>query len=111
MPQQRRQGRLGRTPSPARLAHRAAVAGSLALLPLAVGCDAGGEEAAAERKASKKTAAVEVVAPADVEVIANLTGCKVTIRVETFGNEAVSRQILDAIKAKLKAGPVALTLD
>ncbi|MFE2703734.1 hypothetical protein ACFXI6_18720 [Streptomyces mirabilis] len=82
MPQQRRQGRLGRTPSPARLAHRAAVAGSLALLPLAVGCDAGGEEAAAERKASKKTAAVEVVAPADVEVIANLTGCKVTIRIE-----------------------------
>jgi hypothetical protein len=36
---------------------------------------------------------------------------KLTIRVETFGNEAVSRQILDAIKAKVKAGPVALTLD
>jgi hypothetical protein len=36
---------------------------------------------------------------------------KLTIRVETFGNEAVSRQILDAIKAKLKAGPVTLNLD
>ncbi|MFE2972516.1 hypothetical protein ACFXKC_55080 [Streptomyces sp. NPDC059340] len=82
MPQQRRQGHLGRTPSPTRLVRRAAVAGGLALLPLAVGCDAAGEEAADERKASKKTAAVEVVAPADVEVIANLTGCKVTIRID-----------------------------
>ena len=82
VPQQRRQGRLGRTPSPTCLVRRAAVAGGLALLPLAVGCDVGGEEVAAERKASKKAGAVEVVAPADVEVLANLTGCKVTIRIE-----------------------------
>ncbi|MER5534575.1 hypothetical protein [Streptomyces mirabilis] len=47
-----------------------------------MGCDAGGEEAATGRKGPKKTAAVEVVAPADVEVIANLTGCEVTIRIE-----------------------------
>lgn len=82
MPQQQPRGRTGRPSSSTHLVRRAALAGSLALLPLATACDADADAKAAERKASKKGAAVEVVAPADVEVIANLTGCKVTIRIE-----------------------------
>ncbi|GCB43823.1 lipoprotein [Streptomyces sp. NL15-2K] len=63
----------------------AALAGSLALLPLATACGGGDDEAA--RSGPTKTsvtaaAAAGVVAPAKVEVIAGLTGCKVKIRVE-----------------------------
>lgn len=81
MPQQRRQGRLGRTPSPpvSHTGPRSPGVWPCFPWPWAATPE---EEAAAEREASKKTAAVEVVAPADVEVIANLTGCKVTIRIE-----------------------------
>jgi hypothetical protein len=54
----------------------------LAVLPLATAC--GGGDAEPDARASKVTDAVEaaVVAPAKVEVIADLTGCKVKIRTE-----------------------------
>ncbi|MPY62521.1 hypothetical protein [Streptomyces spongiae] len=63
----------------------AAVVGLL-VLPLAAGCS-GGDDAGAGGKASKTTSVPDaeqaaVVAPAKVEVIADLTGCKVKIRVD-----------------------------
>jgi hypothetical protein len=68
-----------------RLVRGAALAGSLALLPLAVACS-GGEDDDAERKQAKTAVtaapAAGVVAPAKVEVIANLTSCKPKIRIE-----------------------------
>ncbi|MFC8431506.1 hypothetical protein [Streptomyces sp. NPDC057253] len=77
--------RTGRTPAAARLARGAAVGAGLALMPLTVACG-GADESAGERKASKSPAisAVRagVVAPAKVEVIAGLTGCKPRIRIE-----------------------------
>ncbi|MFE7168944.1 hypothetical protein [Streptomyces sp. NPDC057616] len=80
-PQQR-----SRTLPPARLVRGAAVAGSLALLPLTAACGGGQDEASAERKSSRTRgiSAVQagVVAPAKVEVIATLTGCKAKIRIE-----------------------------
>ncbi|MFD7407658.1 hypothetical protein ACFV7R_34465 [Streptomyces sp. NPDC059866] len=61
----------------------AAVAGSLALLPLVSACSGGKENVAADSKPSISSApAAGVVAPAKVEVIAGLTGCKAKIRVE-----------------------------
>ncbi len=60
-------------------------AGSLVLLFLTTACGAGGEEdGAAAKSAPTKVAATAagVVAPAKVEVIAGLTGCKVKIRTE-----------------------------
>ncbi|MEU9291168.1 hypothetical protein AB0D57_42755 [Streptomyces sp. NPDC048275] len=86
MPQQQPRSRPCGTSTGARLVRGAALAGSLALLPLAAACSGGEGEAAAERKSSKTpvTSAqqAQVVAPAKVEVIANLTKCKVKIRVE-----------------------------
>ncbi|WUS86361.1 hypothetical protein OIE43_21160 [Streptomyces pseudovenezuelae] len=69
-----------------RLARCAALAGSLALLPLVTACS-GGEDNAADKSKASPTAvtaapAAGVVAPAKVEVIANLTGCKPKIRIE-----------------------------
>jgi hypothetical protein len=63
----------------------AALVGGLALFPLATACS-GGEDDAAEKKKSPPTSvtaapATGVVAPARVEVIANLTGCKPKIRI------------------------------
>ncbi|KUO20057.1 hypothetical protein [Streptomyces dysideae] len=65
-------------------ARRAALAGALALLPLATACGGGGEgDAAAKSEPTKVSAtAAGVVAPAKVEVIAGLTGCEAKIRVE-----------------------------
>jgi hypothetical protein len=61
----------------------AAVAGSLAALPLVGACSAEDDDSAADDKLSKISAPeAAVVAPAKVEVIAGLTGCKVTIRVQ-----------------------------
>ncbi|WP_151477493.1 hypothetical protein [Streptomyces albicerus] len=65
----------------------AALIGSLALLLLATACGGGDDGDAAESKQAKKAAmsaapAAGVVAPAKVEVIANLTGCKPKIRIE-----------------------------
>jgi hypothetical protein len=72
--------------STAHLVRGAALAGSLALLPLATGCG-GGEEATAEKGTPTSAAvtaapAAGVVAPAKVEVIAGLTGCTAKIRIE-----------------------------
>ncbi|MEU6550330.1 hypothetical protein ABZ915_08580 [Streptomyces sp. NPDC046915] len=72
----------------ARLARGAALAGSLALLPLTVACGggAGEDDASPDDKKSKSPAIsaqqAQVVAPAKVEVIAGLTDCKVKIRVD-----------------------------
>ncbi|MGW5650591.1 hypothetical protein [Streptomyces humi] len=70
-----------------RLVRGAALAASLALVPLAAACSGGGDDdAAADRKQAKISVsdapANGVVAPAKVEVIANLTGCKPKIRIE-----------------------------
>ena len=85
MPQSQPRSRRGR--GPARLVHGAAVAGSLALLPLTAACSTGGEADSAGETEASKTPAVSavqagVVAPAKVEVIAGLTDCKVKIRTE-----------------------------
>lgn len=79
-------GRTARIPPTTRLVRGATLAGSLALLPLAAACS-GGEDDTSERSRATRaavTAAPEagVVAPAKVEVIAELTGCKARIRVE-----------------------------
>ncbi|NUQ99764.1 MAG: hypothetical protein HOY79_25490 [Streptomyces sp.] len=73
-------------PPTTRLVRGATVAGSLALLPLAAACG-GGEDDASERSRASRTAVTAapeagVVAPAKVEVIAQLTGCRARIRVE-----------------------------
>ncbi|MFI5792997.1 hypothetical protein [Streptomyces sp. NPDC051677] len=74
--------------STARLVRGAALAGSLALLPLAAACSGGGGEDDASAKSTPAPTAVTaapaagVVAPAKVEVIAGLTGCTAKIRIE-----------------------------
>lgn len=74
------------TSAAARLARGAALAGSLALLPLTAACGGGEDEASLEDGKSKSPAVsaprARVVAPAKVEVIAGLTDCKVKIRVD-----------------------------
>lgn len=68
---------------PARLMRGVALAGSLALLPLVSACGGNEGRAAASKPAKVSDApAAGVVAPAKVEVIAGLTGCKAEIRVE-----------------------------
>ncbi len=80
--------RSGRNLTTARLVRAAALAGTLVLLPLTAACGGGsgggtGDNAAADSKPSKAFASpAAVVAPAKVEVIAGLTGCKAKIRVE-----------------------------
>ncbi|MFJ8020534.1 hypothetical protein [Streptomyces sp. NPDC096311] len=80
-----RGGRTGRTLTTSRLVRGAALVGGLTLLPLATACSGGEDDAAAERKRAKASVtaapAAGVVAPAKVEVIANLTGCKPKIRI------------------------------
>ncbi|MFJ9742358.1 hypothetical protein [Streptomyces sp. NPDC101166] len=88
MPRQPQRGRTGRTPHSARSIRGAALALSLALLPLATACsgaDGGTDKnAAGDGDPSKISAApaAGVVAPAKVEVIAGLTGCTPKIRIE-----------------------------
>ncbi|MER5213860.1 hypothetical protein ABT063_25615 [Streptomyces sp. NPDC002838] len=86
MLEQRSRGRIGRIPPTVRLARGAALAGCLALLPLATACGGGGDDDAVKSGPTKTSVtaapAAGVVAPAKVEVIAGLTGCKVKIRVE-----------------------------
>ncbi|MHC3455219.1 hypothetical protein [Streptomyces prasinus] len=61
----------------------AAVIGSLVLLLLLSACSGGEDSAAADSKPSAANAlAAGVVAPAKVEVIAGITGCKAEIRVD-----------------------------
>ncbi|MGW0498366.1 hypothetical protein ACWD0Z_23940 [Streptomyces sp. NPDC003007] len=70
-----------RTPSRAR--RRAAVtAGVLAVLPLVTACGGGDDRGAAVPPSVSAAPAAGVVAPAKVEVIAGLTGCKAKIRTE-----------------------------
>ncbi|MGW7299492.1 hypothetical protein [Streptomyces sp. NPDC054829] len=63
---------------------RALIVGLLVLTPLAAGCGGGGDDTADTATAEKVSAAASagVVAPAKVEVIAGLTGCKPKIRIE-----------------------------
>ncbi|MEV0224067.1 hypothetical protein [Streptomyces sp. NPDC050704] len=61
----------------------AAVVGSLALVHLAAACSGGGDSTAKGGPSEISDApAAAVVAPAKVEVIAGLTGCKPKIRIE-----------------------------
>ncbi|MFH8493759.1 hypothetical protein [Streptomyces coeruleorubidus] len=84
MPQQPQRGRTSRTLPTTRLIRGAALAASLALLPLATACSGGADDATMNSDPSKISAApaAGVVAPAKVEVIAQLTGCKPKIRIE-----------------------------
>ncbi|GAA4055986.1 hypothetical protein [Streptomyces shaanxiensis] len=64
---------------------RVATAGSLVLLLLSTACSGGEDKGAASKSSPTNVAATTVagvVAPAKVEVIADLTGCKVKIRTE-----------------------------
>ncbi len=73
-----------RSPSPAHRSPRAlAAAGALVVLPLVAACG-GGQGAGGGKAAPSVTAApaAGVVAPAKVEVIAGLTGCKAKIRID-----------------------------
>ncbi|MFE1797971.1 hypothetical protein ACFW9L_17655 [Streptomyces sp. NPDC059517] len=87
MPQERQQPQRGRTGRPlvARAVRGVALVGGLALLPLATACG-GGTDRSADDKPSETSAmsapSAGVVAPAKVEVIADLTGCKVKIRTD-----------------------------
>lgn len=58
--------------------------GSLVLLLLATACGGSGDEGAAAKSSPTNVSATvaRVVAPAKVEVIADLTGCKVKIRTD-----------------------------
>jgi hypothetical protein len=66
------------------LTARLLLAGGLALLTLTTGCGAGGSDESKVSSSTKVTAAPSagVVAPAKVEVIAGLIGCKVKIRTD-----------------------------
>ncbi|MGW6733790.1 hypothetical protein [Streptomyces sp. NPDC055013] len=63
---------------------RTATVGSLALLLLTTACGGGEDDGAAAKSTPAKVSATVagVVAPAKIEVIADLTGCKVKIRTE-----------------------------
>ncbi|WP_326580307.1 hypothetical protein OG250_20580 [Streptomyces sp. NBC_00487] len=64
-----------------KLSRGVALAASLAVLPLMAACSGGGDKA--DGKATGESSPVAaVVAPAKVEVIAELTGCEVKIRTE-----------------------------
>ncbi len=83
MPKQPQRGHTGRKLPTARLMRGAAFAASLAVLPLATACSGGADDTSVSGKPTKISAspAAQLVAPAKVEVIANLTGCKPKIRI------------------------------
>ncbi|MCC9706829.1 hypothetical protein E4N62_17060 [Streptomyces sp. MNU76] len=54
----------------------------LAVLPLVAACSGGGGDKASGKGSEKSSPVAAVVAPAKVEVIAELTGCEVKIRTE-----------------------------
>lgn len=64
-----------------KLTRGAALAATLAVLPLMAACSGDGGEAA-DKATDESSPVAAVVAPAKVEVIAQLTGCKVKIRTE-----------------------------
>ncbi|WP_408058163.1 hypothetical protein [Streptomyces tauricus] len=87
MPQQRQQPQRGHTGRPlvARAVRGVALAGGLALLPLATACGGDADKGAGDKPAETSAMSAPsagVVAPAKVEVIAGLTGCKVKIRTD-----------------------------
>ncbi|CAM5268793.1 hypothetical protein [Streptomyces aurantiogriseus] len=84
MPHQSQRGRIGRTLPTTRRIRGAALVASLALLPLVAACSGGEEDVAMNSDPAKISAApaAGVVAPAKVEVIAGLTGCKPKIRID-----------------------------
>ncbi|MBC9730741.1 hypothetical protein [Streptomyces sp. TRM68367] len=83
MPQRQWRGHIGSDLSAARLVRGAALAASVAILPLATACSPDDDGAGADIEQSRKSSPVAAaVAPARVEVIANLTGCKAKIRIE-----------------------------
>jgi hypothetical protein len=70
-----------------KLTRGAALAVTLAVLPLMAACSGGGADDKADKAADKSaddgsSPVAAVVAPAKVEVLAQLTGCKVKIRTE-----------------------------
>jgi hypothetical protein len=67
-----------------KLTRGAALAVTLAVLPLMAACGGGGDDdkAADKPPGDESSPVAAVVAPAKVEVIASLTGCKVKIRTE-----------------------------
>lgn len=65
-----------------KLTRGAALAASLAVLPLMAACGGGDEDGAADKASDDSSPVAAVVAPAKVEVIASLTGCEVKIRTE-----------------------------
>lgn len=66
-----------------KLTRGAALAASLAVLPLMAACSGGGGgDKAADKATDESSPVAAMVAPAKVEVIAQLTGCKVKIRTE-----------------------------
>ncbi|WP_200307353.1 hypothetical protein [Streptomyces adelaidensis] len=65
-----------------KLSRGAALAVTLAVLPLVAACGGGEDDKAAERATDESSPVAAVVAPAKVEVIAQLTGCEVKIRTE-----------------------------
>lgn len=73
-----------RSPSRVRRPRALAAAGVLVALPLLTACGGDGDKDAGGRAAPSVTAApaAGVVAPAKVEVIAGLTGCKAEIRID-----------------------------
>ncbi|MFE0518023.1 hypothetical protein [Streptomyces sp. NPDC058954] len=85
MPVQPPHRRSGPLPSVARLLRGATVGGTLALLPMTAACTAGeddNERSRTSRPAVTAGPEAGVVAPAKVEVIAGLIGCRPRIRVE-----------------------------
>ncbi|MFH8798724.1 hypothetical protein ACH4F6_03845 [Streptomyces sp. NPDC017936] len=84
MAQQPQRGQTGRITSTARPARGAALVAGLALLPLAAACSGDARDTVPDGGPAEVTAApaAGVVAPAKVEVIAGLTGCTATIRIE-----------------------------
>ncbi|MFE7839341.1 hypothetical protein ACFU53_25795 [Streptomyces sp. NPDC057474] len=66
-----------------KLSRGVALAASLAVLPLMAACSGGdGSDKASGKETDESSPVAAVVAPAKVEVIAQLTGCKVKIRTE-----------------------------
>ncbi|WP_149829519.1 hypothetical protein [Streptomyces tailanensis] len=65
-----------------KLTRGAALAATLAVLPLMAACGGGDDDKAAGKATGDSSPVAAVVAPAKVEVIASLTGCEVKIRTE-----------------------------
>jgi hypothetical protein len=73
-----------RSPSRVHRPRALAAAGALAVLPLVTACDGGDKDVGGGKATPSLTAApaAGVVAPAKVEVIAGLTGCKAKIHID-----------------------------